>query len=237
MKSGDIIYGRNPVVSSLSNNKVHKIFLLNNFSDRRILSLAKEKKVEIQFVDLNKMNELTKFGNHQGVCALVESFKYSSLQEIIKFSKEKKQPLILILDEIADPQNLGAIIRSCDAFSVDGIIIKSRNQVQINMTVVKVSTGAIDYVKIAQVSNLSNAIKELKENGYWIYAADGSAKDNYDQVVYDRPTALIVGSEGNGITRLVLENSDFIIKIPQTGHVNSLNVSVATGILLANIRR
>jgi len=237
MKSGNLIYGRNPVVTSLSNNKVHKLFLLKNFSDQKIISLAKEHKVEIEFVDQNKLNELSKSGNHQGVCALVDNFQYSSLSEIISFSKSKKQPLILILDEIADPQNLGAIIRSCDAFSVDGIIMKSRNQVQINMTVVKVSTGAIDYVKIAQVTNLTNAINELKKNGFWIYAADGSGTSNYDHVKYDQPTALVVGSEGNGISRLVLENSDFIIKIPQTGHVNSLNVSVATGILLANIRR
>lgn len=237
MKSGNFIYGRNPVVSSLTNNKVHKLYLQRNFSDKKIIFLAKEKNVEIEYIDINKLNELTNSGNHQGVCAIVDSFKYSSLEEIIKLSKGKKQPLILILDEIADPQNLGAIIRTCDAFGVDGIILKSRNQVQINMTVVKVSTGATDFVKIAQVSNLNNTIKELKDNGFWIYASDGSGSQDYHQLKYDRPTALIVGSEGKGISHLVLENSDFIIKIPQTGHVNSLNVSVATGILLANIRR
>ena len=232
----NFIYGRIPVKSSLETNKVKKIFLQKGFSDESLLRLAKTKNVKIDFVEQSLLSSMTKNGNHQGVVAEVEEFKYSSLDEIISSCKDKKQPLILILDEIEDPHNLGAIIRSCDAFGVDGIVLKNRNQVQINMTVVKVSTGAIDHVKICQVSNVSNAIRVLKDSGFWIFSSDGSAKTDYDSVKYDRPTALVVGSEGNGISRLVLENSDFIIKIPMLGHVNSLNVSVATGILLSNIR-
>ena len=133
------------------------------------------------------------------------------------------------------PHNFGAILRSADAFGVDGVIIKSRNQVPLNMTVAKVSTGAIEYVKVAEVNNIVSAINKLKENGFWIYTADGSGKDNYETLDYSGPTALVVGSEGHGASRLVMENSDFIIKIPMKGHVNSLNVSVSVGILLSRI--
>lgn len=175
-------------------------------------------------------------GNHQGVVLEVKPFEYSDLTSIINISKKKEHPLVLILDEIEDPHNFGAIIRSADAFGVDGIVIKKQNQVPVTMTVSKVSTGAIEFVRIAQVANLSVAIEKLKENGYWIYSADGSGNDDYQNIKYDGPVALVVGSEGRGISRLVLKNSDFIIKIPMSGHVNSLNVSVATGILLSRIR-
>ena len=175
-------------------------------------------------------------GNHQGIIVEVAPHEYSTVAEIIKSCKGKEQPLVLILDEIEDPQNFGAILRSADAFGVDGVIIKSKNQVPLNWTVAKVSTGAIEYVKVAQVPNLSNVIKELKENGFWVYAADGSGKDSYEKMNYEGAVALIVGSEGRGISQLVMKNSDFIIKIPMSGHVNSLNVSVSTGILLSRIR-
>lgn len=222
--------------SAIESNKVKKIMVQKGFSDESLLKLARDKGLSVEFVDQSVLASLSRNGNHQGVIAQAEEYKYCSLDEILQGCKNKKQPLILILDEIEDPHNLGAIIRSCDAFGVDGIILKNRNQVQINMTVVKVSTGAIDHVKICQVSNVSNAIRVFKESGFWIYASDGSAKTDFDSIKYDGPTVLIVGSEGNGISRLVLENSDFVIKIPMLGHVNSLNVSVATGILLSNIR-
>lgn len=230
------VYGRLPSLNSLSNDKAKKAYVHKGFSDSRLLNLLKEKKVPFQFVELDVLNNLSHNGNHQGVVLETKPFEYSDLNSIITFSKKQKHPLILILDAIEDPHNFGAIIRSADAFGVDGIIIKNRNQAPINMTVSKVSTGAIDYVKIAQVSNLTTALNKLKENGYWIYAADGSGKDEYQKINYDGPVALVVGSEGNGISRLVLDNSDFIIKIPMSGHVNSLNVSVATGILLSRIR-
>ena len=232
----NLIYGRNPVVSFLESKKITKLYLQNGFNDKKILAKIKEAGLSPVYVDAPYLNSLTKGGAHQGVAALVKPFEYTSLKDIIAYSKSKKHPLILILDEINDPHNFGAIIRSCDAFSVDGIIIKNRGQVAVNMTVAKVSTGAINYVRIAQVNNLVNAIKELKDNGYWVYSADGSGKDEYHKVNYDGPVALVMGSEGFGISRLVLENSDFVIKIPMTGHVNSLNVSVATGIILSRIR-
>ena len=230
------VYGRLPALNCLEAQPVKTLFVQNNFKDERILNLAKKKSTPIKYVDIGELNKLARGGNHQGVIAEVDEFKYSTVEEIILSAKDKPQPLDLLLDGVEDPHNFGAIIRSADAFGVDGIIIKSRNQVPVNMTVAKVSTGAINYVKIAQVSNLNNAISTLKDNGYWIYASDGSAKDSYADLKYDGAICLIMGSEGEGISKLVLRNSDFIIKIPMSGHVNSLNVSVATGILLSRIR-
>lgn len=232
----NLIYGRNPLLSFLSNHEIKKVYLQKGFSDQKILGALKENEITPIYLEIRELDKMSHNGNHQGVIAVVKEFAYSSLKEIISFSKKKEHPLILILDEINDPHNFGAIIRSCDAFSVDGIIIKSRNQVPVNMTVSKVATGATSFVKIAMVNNLTNAIKELKDNGYWIYAADGSGKDDYSKLNYDGPTVLVMGSEGFGISRLVLDSSDFVIKIPMSGHVNSLNVSVATGIVLARIR-
>ena len=244
MKSGNsysknsinYVYGRLPSLNCLAVSKVKSVYLQKNFSDEKLLKAISSKGLLPLYKSLDELNKMTNNGNHQGIVVEVYPHEYSSLEEIIRFAKNKKQPLILLLDEIEDPQNFGAIIRSADAFGVDGIVIKNNNQVPLNWTVAKVSTGAIEYVKIAQVSNLSNAIKVLKENGYWIYAADGAAKESYEKMNYDGAVALVVGSEGRGISPLVMKNSDFIIKIPMSGHVNSLNVSVSTGILLSRIR-
>lgn len=230
------IYGRLSCLNCLNVSKVKNVYLQHNFNDKNILAAISKKGLTPKFVDLDYLNRMTNNGNHQGI--IVETFphEYCSVEDIINEGKGKKQPLILILDEIEDPHNFGAILRSADAFSVDGIIVKNKNQVPLNWTVAKVSTGAIEYVKVAQVSNLNNVIKRLKEEGYWIYAADGAAEDTYEKVNYSGSVALVVGSEGRGISQLVMKNSDFIIKIPMTGHVNSLNVSVSTGILLSRIR-
>ena len=142
-----------------------------------------------------------------------------------------------MLDCIADPHNLVAILRTCDALGVDGVIIKKRGEAPLNATVSKVSTGAINWVKVAEVTNLNQAIETLKKKGYWIVASDGEAKMNYDEVDYKSPICLIVGSEGFGISKLVLKNSDFIVKIPMFGHVNSLNASVSAAILASEIVR
>lgn len=235
-KNMNLVYGRLPALNALSSDKVKKVYLQKNFSDDKIFEAIKKARLSPEFVDSSFLNKMSHSGNHQGIVVEVVPHEYSSLAEILEFSKKKVQPLILILDGVEDPQNFGAIIRTADAFSVDGIIIKSRNQVPLNYTVAKVSTGAIEYVKVAEVSNLNSTLQTLKDNGFWIYAADGSAKESYEKQNYNGAVALIVGSEGNGISPLVMKNSDFIIKIPMTGHVNSLNVSVSTGILLSRIR-
>ena len=156
-------------------------------------------------------------------------------QKMVDVAIRVLQPDIVILDGIEDPANLGAILRSCDAFGVDGVIIKNTGGVSLNSTVAKVSTGAVMYVPVCGVANLSQAISELKDSRYWIIASDGSATKDYDEVDYKGPVALVVGSEGFGISRLVLQNSDLVVKIPMVGHVNSLNASVATGILLSQV--
>ena len=232
----NLVYGRIPALNSLTTDKVKKVYLQEGFNDKKIIETIKDKHLNPIFLPSFKINDMASGGNHQGIIVEVKDYNYSSLEEIICSAKGKKQPLVLILDGVEDPHNFGAIIRCADAFSVDGIVIKERGQALVTPTVAKVSTGAIDFVKIAKVSNLSNAISKLKENGYWVYAADGSGKEDYHKVKYDGPVALVVGSEGFGISKLVLENSDFVIKIPMTGNVNSLNVSVATGILLSRIK-
>lgn len=231
------VYGRNPILSSLNEGNVLELYLKNDFSDQRFIDLAKKNKVEkIVYVPNEKLDKLVHNSKHQGVVALVKEYQYYSLDSTLKDIQNKKKSLVLVLDGIEDPHNLGAIIRSADAFDVDMIIVKEHGQVDITPTVQKVSTGAIDHVKIVRVSNLVRALGKLKDSGYWIYAADGSGDIDYSKVSYDDKTVIIMGSEGFGISRLVLENSDFIIKIPMFGHVNSLNVSVATGIVLAMVK-
>lgn len=229
------IYGRNTVLSALKENKVKAIYIADGFSLFSILDEIKKQNITAKTSSKQDLNRMAQNGNHQGVVAEIEDYKYASLEEIIKKAKKSQYPLIVILDGVKDPQNLGAILRSCDAFGANGIILKKNGQVGVNSTVAKVSTGAIDFVPVAMVTNLVQAIKTLKNNGYWIVGSDGSAKQDYREIDYKCPIALVVGSEGEGISRLVLENCDFISKITMVGHVNSLNASVATAVYLAQI--
>ena len=231
-----LIYGKNPIITALMEKKVVKIYLKEGFADEKIIKLSRTNLLKPYFVSNKELNRLVGDVNHQGVVALIQDFSYSSLDEIIAKSKKSEHPLVLVLDEIKDPQNFGAIIRSANAFSVDGIIIKDHNQVEVNSTVYKISTGAIEHVKIAKVSNISNALKSLKKEGFWVYSSALENAKDYNTIDYSGPVCLIVGNEGSGISRLVKENSDFIIKIPMSGNIDSLNVSVATGILLSRVR-
>jgi 23S rRNA (guanosine2251-2'-O)-methyltransferase len=229
------IYGRNPVLSSLGENRVEKVFIDVRFSDQEIIKKLSAKRILIEKVSTVKLDELSNQGLHQGIVASVLDFRYYSLEEILGASKGKKFPLLIILDSLKDPHNLGAVLRTCDAFGVDGVIIKKHGQVPLNATVAKVSTGAIDYVKVCEATNLSIVIQKLKDNGFWIVASDSQAQMSYEQIDAQRPLALILGSEGEGVSGLLVKRSDYIIKIPMLGHVNSLNVSVAAGILIASI--
>lgn len=230
----EYIYGRNTCKDALYSRKVEKAYISSSFSDRRFIDDIKKEKINIQFVTNDLLSSLVK-GNHQGVVFEVERFEYSSLEEIIHLCKNDSSCCVLILDEINDPGNFGAIIRSVDAFGVKGIIIKKHNQVMVNSTVSKTSTGAINHVKIAQVANLSQAIERLKENGFWIVGTDGQADTTYQNLKYDFKTALVIGSEGYGMSKLLLKRCDYIVKINMCGHVNSLNASVAAGIILSHI--
>lgn len=229
------IYGKNAVLSSLNEGKVLRLFLAPQIRDEKVLSIARQMNIEIKVMSVSQLDQMTNHGVHQGMVAEVNDFEYTDLKKLIKQAKKKSLPLLLMLDGINDPHNLGAIIRSADAFGVDGIIIKKTNQVAVTATVIKVATGATNYVPVCQVTNLTQTLQLLKEEGFWAVATDGSAKQNYLDIDYKIPIVLIIGSEGEGISKLVLANSDFTVKIPMVGHVNSLNASVATAVLLAGI--
>lgn len=235
IKSENLIFGRNPVKEALSSNRVVSIYLSSSMTDKGIMDMLAEHHLSPIIVSNADLDDAC-HGVHQGVAADVRRFEYLSINDLFKRTTGLDKPIVLILDGINDPQNFGAILRSCDVFNVSGVIIAKHNQVPLNATVAKTSAGAINYVPVVLVSNLNNAIRELKDHGFWIVSTDGKADKDYCELDYDFPTALVIGSEGKGISQLVLKNSDFIVKIPLLGHVNSLNASVAAGILLGRIR-
>ena len=236
-KETNLIYGKNPVIEAINAKKVIRVFLVSNFNDQKILSLIKNNKVTVSSISPNEMEKLANGGVHQGIAAELKPYQTVSLEEIIIKAKKKEKKIIVMLDGIEDPHNLGAILRSADVFEASGIILPKHNSVSLNATVAKTSAGAINYVPVAVVNNLNQAIKTLKDEGYWIVSTDGSATISYSSIKYDFPVVVVIGSEGKGVSSLVLKNSDYIVKIPQFGHVNSLNASVAAGILLAEVHK
>ena len=235
-KDINLIYGKNPVIEAMRAKKALKVFVVTNFNDQKILSLIKENRLNMQFINPNEMDKMCD-GVHQGIAAELKPYQTVSLEEIIYKAKNKQKKIIVMLDGIEDPHNLGAILRSADVFEASGIILPKHNSVSLNATVAKTSAGAINYVPVAVVNNLNQAIKTLKDEGYWIVSTDGSANISYSSIKYDFPVVVVIGSEGKGVSSLVLKNSDYIVKIPQFGHVNSLNASVAAGILLAEVHK
>ncbi|MGF6906948.1 23S rRNA (guanosine(2251)-2'-O)-methyltransferase RlmB [Fusobacterium sp. PH5-44] len=228
------IIGINPVIEALQNkeNNIEKIELYKNLKDEKIVKikkLASERNIKI-FYNNKKVD------NSQGVVAIIGNYDYYiDLGEFLEKVAPLKKSIVLILDEVQDPRNFGAIIRSAEVFGVHGIIIPERNSVRINETVVKTSTGAIEYVNIIQVTNISSTIEKLKKLDYWIYGAEGEGSNDYSQEKFADKVALVLGSEGKGIRKKVKDNCDILVKIPMYGKINSLNVSVAGGILLAKI--
>ncbi len=234
-KQPNIIFGRNPVKEALRADKVLKVYISNGFSDKEINPLLQDKKPYIKVVSNSELDAKCN-GVHQGIMAEIKPYEYLDFNELIRRSRKEKLPLIILLDGINDPHNLGAILRSADVFGATGIVIPKHNSVSLNATVAKTSAGAINFVPVSQVSSLNQAIEKLKDNGFWVVSTDGAAQINYGDLKYDFPVALVIGSEGQGVSRLIVKNSDYVVKIPQFGHVNSLNASVAAGILLAKIR-
>lgn len=220
----NIVYGKNSFFEALNNNRIEMAYVLSD-------SEIKKYKVPYKIVDRKTLDKMSKSGNHQGYLAEVKEFKMASVDEMIK----DKNGLIVMLDGLEDVHNLGAIIRTAECAGVDGVIYKSHNSVKVNDTVAKVACGALEYVKVAEVTNLVNTIKKLKDKGYWIVGADGNCDSLYTDLKYDFNTVLIIGSEGKGISRLVKEECDYIVKLPMVGKVTSLNASVAAGILIYNI--
>lgn len=227
------IYGKNVVYEKLkSDDLIKEAFVFKKFSDQEIIDLLKMKKIDIKWVDKYQLDKMVN-GLHQGIILNVKDFDTVSLDNIL--NNDSKYPLIVMLDHLEDPHNFGAIIRSCEALGVDGIIIPNDRAVDINGTVIKTSAGAIQYMKIAKVSNLVNTIKVLKDKGYWIIGTDMNGT-SYNDMKYDMPICLVIGNEGKGMSRLVRESCDYVVSIDMVGKTNSLNASVATGIMIAKIQ-
>ena len=233
--NGGLIIGRNPVIEALKSGKQIDTVYVDSDSGGSIgliCKMAKERDIVVKQVSSQKLDSMSDGKSHQGVIASGACAEYSSVEEILAKSKEKgTDPFIIICDEIEDPHNLGAIIRTAEAAGVDGVIIPKRRSASLNRTVYKTSAGAASYVPVARVSNLAAAIDELKENGVWIYGTDASGED-YTKVDMSGPCAIVIGSEGFGMGRLTKEKCDFLLKLPMFGQVNSLNASVAAGIFM-----
>ena len=229
-----LVSGRNNVKEILKNFNsdygIEKVFLQKNFNENDLLSLLKIKKIPVFYKEKEEMDTLAK-NNHQGVILQVGDFKYASLDDIIN---GKDKCTIVILDHLEDPHNLGAIVRTVEASGIDGIILPINRSVSVNETVMKTSVGSLINVKICQVTNLSNTIKYLKKKGFWLYGADMNGQ-NYRDITYADKTCLVIGNEGKGLARIVEESCDYIVSIPMKGKVNSLNASVAAGILIYEV--
>ncbi|MGL5439415.1 MAG: 23S rRNA (guanosine(2251)-2'-O)-methyltransferase RlmB [Filifactoraceae bacterium] len=234
------IEGRNPVIEALKSDRAIDHILIKRGdgegSIKKIIGMAKDKSILIKSVDKKKLDEIATSDNHQGVIAIINDYKYYELSELVAGCKDKKDVLFIILDEIEDPHNLGAIIRTANACNADGVIIPKRRAATINSTVEKTSAGAISFTKVAKVNNISQAIETLKKENIWIYALDMDGERYSDTNMKGR-VALVVGNEGKGISRLVKEKSDFTVSIPLLGEIESLNASVATSVIMYEIIR
>lgn len=218
------VYGKNVAKEILSKKqKINKALLYNNFSDNEIISALKKQNVKIKYLTKDELNKI-ETGNHQGIILEVDDYKYAILDELT-------DSVIVMLDHLEDPHNFGAIIRTCEAAGIKNIIIPKDRSVKVTSSVIKVSVGAIENVKIAVVNNLVNTIKELKQKGYWIIGTDMKGTD-YKKIDYSGKIVLVIGNEGKGLSRLIEENCDFIASIPMRGKVNSLNASVAAALII-----
>ena len=226
------IYGKNVAKEKISNDeKINKIYLSDKFNDKEVFDLIKKKKLKYQ-ITTSKILDSKVNGLHQGIVIDVddvETYEFNYIETI-----NKKNPLIVMLDHLEDPHNFGAIIRTSEALGVDAIIIPNDRNVGVNSTVVKTSAGAIYNMPIVRVSNLTATIKKLKDIGYWIVGTDMDGED-YTEIDYNSPICLIIGNEGSGMSKIVKDNCDYVAKINMVGKINSLNASVACGIILSRI--
>ena len=230
-----IVSGRNNVKEILKNFQkndfIKKVICSKNFNELDILSLVKKRNLELEYKEKWELDKLAK-NNHQGIIMIVRDFSYTDIEDFLNLENGK----LVILDHLEDPHNLGAIIRTVEAAGIDGIILPKNRSVEVNETVSKTSVGALYNVKIGLVNNLNQTIKKLKEHGYWIIGTDMDGED-YRTIEYPKKSVLIIGSEGFGMSRLVKESCDYIVKIPMNGKINSLNASVAAGIMIYELIR
>ena len=235
------IYGRNPVLEAIkSGSEINRIYVVKGAKHKvidEIYKLAREKQIPVQQVERKKLDHLFQGENHQGVYASVAEMKYVEWEDILSVATDRGEaPLVLVLDEIEDPHNLGAILRNADAFGVHGVIIPKRRSVSLTATVAKAAAGAMQYVPVARVANIAQTLKELKKQGLWVC---GTAMDgqNIYKAPLTGPLAIVIGNEGHGMRDLVAKQCDFTVAIPMVGKINSLNASVATGIVLSEVVR
>lgn len=236
----DFILGRNSVIEYLENmDGAEKLYLQKSLKHNtidKIVTLARKKSVTIEEVEKNRLDKMSDFSNHQGVYLQAKDYDYYQLDDLIYYGKKQdRDPLIIILDEITDPHNLGAIIRTAEAAGATGVIIPKHRAAQVNHTVHKTSSGATSYMRVSMVTNINNAIETLKENGYWIYGADGHTDKLYTEIDYTGPVGLVIGNEGKGISQLTKKKCDDLIKIPMFGKTESLNASTSAAILIYGV--
>lgn len=237
----EIIGGKNPVLEALrADRDVNKIWIAEGVQKKgltELLQLAKEKGVLVQFVPKKKIDSLTD-SNHQGIAAAVAAYNYAELDDLFEAAAGRSEdPFFLILDELEDPHNLGSIMRTADAIGVHGLIIPKRRAVGLTAVVAKASTGAIEHVPVVRVNNLSQTVDELKKRGVWIAGTDAKESVDYRKMDANLPLAVIIGSEGKGMSRLLREKCDFLYQLPMVGHVTSLNASVAASLLMYEVYR
>lgn len=238
----DILEGRNTVMEAIrSGRDINKILVQSGEREGSILkliSMAKDKRIVVQYVAKQKLDSISSTSSHQGVVAYIAAHQYASLEDVFDKAKQKgEHPFLVLLDEITDPHNLGSIMRTADAAGAHGIIIPKRRSVGLTSTVAKVSAGAIEYVPVVQVTNLVQTIEKLKEKGVWVAGIDVQGDTRFYKSNLKGPIAIVIGSEGQGIGRLIKEKCDFLINIPMKGHIDSLNASVASSIIMYEILR
>ncbi|MBQ8589405.1 MAG: 23S rRNA (guanosine(2251)-2'-O)-methyltransferase RlmB [Firmicutes bacterium] len=231
----NMIIGRNPVMEAVKSGRTIEKILMQKDGEgsiKKIASLARERGLQIQYVDRVALDRVTGSRSHQGIAAYVSAYSYCEVSDILKAAKDRgEDPFVILLDGLEDPHNLGAIMRTADAVGAHGIVIPSRRAVGLTETVAKASAGAIEYIPVAKVANMTAAIDELKEAGLWIGACDMDGQEYY-QAQLTGPIGLVVGGEGQGVSRLVREHCDFILSIPMVGKISSLNASNAAAILM-----
>lgn len=237
----EIIAGKNPVLEALrSTRDINKIWIAEGVKKsgiNEVLDLAKERGVIVQFVPKKKVDQLSS-ENHQGIVASVAAYNYAEIDDLFKLAEKRgEDPFFIILDELEDPHNLGSIMRTADAVGAHGIIIPKRRSVSLTAVVAKASTGAIEYIPTVRVNNLSQTVEELKERGVWIAGTDAKGSVDYRKMDATLPLAVIIGSEGRGMSRLLKEKCDFLYNLPMVGHVTSLNASVAASLLMYEVLR
>ncbi|AMA74471.1 MULTISPECIES: 23S rRNA (guanosine(2251)-2'-O)-methyltransferase RlmB [Aneurinibacillus] len=238
----EYIVGKNPVLEALrSGRSINKIWIAENSQKgaaNQVIALAKKAGVTVQIVPRKKLDQAAEGESHQGVLAYVAAYDYVELDEILHRAETSGEPpFLVLLDEIEDPHNLGSILRTADATGVHGIIIPKRRSAGLTSTVAKTSAGAIEYVPVARVTNLARTIDELKKHNIWVIGTDASGEKEFREARFDMGVALVIGSEGKGMSRLVKEKCDFTVKLPMVGRVTSLNASVASALLMYEVYR